>query len=247
MNLYEYDLLKWQTDEGLQIKYSNTKTVISEAIQDKNKICLSFSGGKDSLACLLLLLELDVKFQVVWFNSGYEYPETEFYIKSIIDKYGLDLREIKPNIDPLQEKIKAGFFDLDEINKANKKILSCWWDTNKEYDLVITGLRASESRVRRKMLGKNGQYFYNKSFKSYALYPVAFFQNQDVFSYIASIGEIPHPIYLKAKNLQEREHIRVNWYILSITNHGFYTFLKIHYPEQFSLLSLHVPEVRQYV
>lgn len=247
MDFRELDLLEYKVNNSLKNKIQKAQELIFEASKGKEKISLSFSGGKDSQAALMLLLSVGIKPEIVWFNSGYEYPETKPFIYNLVEKYQLQIREIKPDIDPLQAKIEAGFFDLIEINKINSKILKPWWSTNKEYDLVLTGIRASENATRKKMLGKNGPYFFNKSYNSYACYPVAYFQNREIFAYLANCGVDIHPIYLKAKTLKEREYIRVNWYIFSIGERGYYIFLRREYPNIFNELAQKVPEVRLYV
>jgi 3'-phosphoadenosine 5'-phosphosulfate sulfotransferase (PAPS reductase)/FAD synthetase len=247
MDFVEYDLFNFQNSKSLRRKLQSSLILIEESCEGKDKICLSFSGGKDSLVCFLLLVKCQIKFGAVWFNSGYEYPETESFIREICEKYSVPLRVIEPHLDPLQAKIQAGFFDLDKINKANKEILSNWHNSNKEYDLVVTGLRIQESKARRMTILKNGQFFYNKSFGSWALYPVARFEAKEVFALIAGLGEKYHPLYDKAKSLDERDWLRVNWYILTSAQNGYYTFLKREYPEQYYNLSLYLPEVRAYV
>ena len=243
----EIDLLEYEVNQGLHKEIKKAKDMLYIATKDKKNISLSFSGGKDSLASLLLLLEIDIKPVVVWFNSGYEFPETKEFIYNIVSKYDLNIREIEPTIDPLKAKIEVGFFDLDKIYKVNKKILKVWWQTNKEYELVITGIRVSESQPRKRTIGKNGIYFYNKSYSAYCCYPVAYFQNKEVFAYITSCNEDYHPIYYKASDIKDRESIRVNWYILSFAEPKYYVFLKRHYPEVFNFLASHVTEVKQYV
>lgn len=243
----EYDLLNFQNSKRTQTKLEKILNLIPEVCKDKKKIGLSFSGGKDSLVCFLLLKKCNIDFEVVWFNSGYEYPETKEFIETLCNKYDVPLRIIEPLSDPLKAKIEAGFFDLDKINKANKKILLPWHSTNKEYDLVVTGIRIQESKVRKMTIRRNGQYFFNKSYKAFVLYPVAYFDTDEIFSLIAFFGEKYHPLYYKAKTIKERAYLRVNWYIFSIAEGGYYVFLKREYPEQFYNLLQYLPEIRNYV
>lgn len=243
---YDFDMLTWES-KHIKTKIEELRPIFEKVKKENKQIAISFSGGKDSTAALLLSIYFEIKPIVVWFNSGYEFPETENYILKIVEKYNLQFREIKPTIDPLQKKIEVGFFDLEAINKANKDILHIWHSSNKEYDCVITGLRQQESKARRMAIGKNGMYFFNKSFESNAFYPVAKFTAKEIFSIILGLGEIPHPIYQKAQTLDERDWIRVNWYILTSAERGFYVFLKKHYPEQFRLLSISLPQIRAYV
>ena len=45
------------------------------------KLGLAFSGGKDSLACLLMNKERLSEIAVFWVNTGKVYPETEKIVK----------------------------------------------------------------------------------------------------------------------------------------------------------------------
>jgi 3'-phosphoadenosine 5'-phosphosulfate sulfotransferase (PAPS reductase)/FAD synthetase len=247
MKFTEYDMLIWEGSKTLKNKIKHIKPILQKARDENEKFSLSFSGGKDSTASLLLALQAGIRPEIVWFNSGYEYPETETYINAIVKKYSLPLRIIRPDIDPLKAKIDAGFFDLIAITKANKDILHNWHSTNKEYDCTITGLRMEENNSRRMALAKNGLYFYNKTFQSNALYPVGRLTAEEIFALLAGLGEDYHPIYDKAEDLKERYWVRVNWYILSAAQHGYYVFLRKHYPEQYYSLAKAMPQIRCYV
>ncbi len=52
---------------------------------------VSFSGGKDSLACLLLALEKETKPDILFNDTGLEFKETLDYVEDTANKYGLDL------------------------------------------------------------------------------------------------------------------------------------------------------------
>ncbi len=79
---------------------------IREVCEKTNKpVLISFSGGKDSLAVLLLarkaLNNIGKDFYIIFTNTGVEYPETDDYVKHIISNLNLShkLIEIKPSID----------------------------------------------------------------------------------------------------------------------------------------------------
>lgn len=52
---------------------------------------ISFSGGKDSLACLLLTLEAGLRLPVFFVDTGLEFPETVEYVQRTAAKHGLPL------------------------------------------------------------------------------------------------------------------------------------------------------------
>lgn len=56
---------------------------IAKILDGHERIALYFSGGKDSLACLLLLADHWDRFDVVWINPGAPEPETVAYMQAI--------------------------------------------------------------------------------------------------------------------------------------------------------------------
>jgi len=69
---------------------------IEEAIEKYRKpYAVSFSGGKDSLATLLLLLEAGYEPPLLFLNTGLEFEETEKHVHEVAGRYGLELLEGK--------------------------------------------------------------------------------------------------------------------------------------------------------
>ncbi len=62
-------------------------------IRSENDIpaVVSFSGGKDSLACLLLTRDAGLDLPVFFIDTGLEFPETVTYVHQVAKHYGLDL------------------------------------------------------------------------------------------------------------------------------------------------------------
>jgi len=56
---------------------------ISWTFDTFNKIYLSFSGGKDSIACLHLVKDYLDKVVVVWVNTGANFPEIEQMMREV--------------------------------------------------------------------------------------------------------------------------------------------------------------------
>jgi len=56
---------------------------------------VSFSGGKDSLACLILAKKALSRPEVLFINTGLEYPETLDYVRGLVKSLKLPLHEIK--------------------------------------------------------------------------------------------------------------------------------------------------------
>jgi phosphoadenosine phosphosulfate reductase len=67
---------------------------------------VSFSGGKDSLACLCLAEKVISRPEVLFINTGLEFPETVNYVREIAESRKLRLKEIKA---------ESSFFEQVEI------------------------------------------------------------------------------------------------------------------------------------
>ncbi len=52
---------------------------------------VSFSGGKDSLATLLLTLDAGLRLPVLFIDTGLEFPETVEHVRSVAARHGLEL------------------------------------------------------------------------------------------------------------------------------------------------------------
>ncbi len=61
-------------------------------------VAVSFSGGKDSLATLLLALDAGLRPPLIFIDTGIEFPETVRYVKDFAERYDLTLHEGHPNV-----------------------------------------------------------------------------------------------------------------------------------------------------
>lgn len=72
---------------------------MNEILSKHEKIVLHFSGGKDSVACLLLLREWWDKITVMWCNTGDMFPENEAIVR--------DFQKILPHFVEIKSDVKA--------------------------------------------------------------------------------------------------------------------------------------------
>ena len=73
-------------------KVKNAKRFIRDTINSTDlPIAVSYSGGKDSLASLLLVLEAGYRPDIMFVNTGLELPETIENVQKIIEEYSLEL------------------------------------------------------------------------------------------------------------------------------------------------------------
>ncbi len=93
---------------GWELTLKANKTVLDKIVKNAenfirstiNKyqlpMAVSFSGGKDSLAVLSLVLDAGIKPELLFIDTGLEFPETVQHVKDIANKFGLKLMSGKP-------------------------------------------------------------------------------------------------------------------------------------------------------
>jgi len=72
---------------------------------------VALSGGKDSLVVLHLVLSVEPNVPVVFFDSGFEFPETYRYLEQLVDELHLQLQWIKARRTTLQVLADTGAWD----------------------------------------------------------------------------------------------------------------------------------------
>lgn len=101
------EVKKWLNEKSVRNKTSNNVTIgkmvmsdYREHIEDSKKSIVSFSGGKDSTALLLMMLERGMKVDYILFcDTGMEYPQMYEHIDKveayISEKYGKHITVLK--------------------------------------------------------------------------------------------------------------------------------------------------------
>ena len=74
----------------------------------RRKVFVSYSGGKDSLACLLLSLKAQIDPKILFIDTCLEMPETIQNVNLVIEKFGLDSYTGRAEIDKFWKK----FYDV---------------------------------------------------------------------------------------------------------------------------------------
>lgn len=167
------------------------------------KTKVSFSGGKDSTAMLIRLLELNTPIDyIVFADTGFEFPEMHGYIKKVEKYIKRKITILKPN----EELFKKWFYGIITRgkNKGNVRgypliVHPCWWAREskikplqkyqKDSDIVYIGIAYDE--LKRVSKEKN-------NFK----YPLIEWKwtEQDCINYLNKKG-LFNPLYTKFNRL----------------------------------------------
>lgn len=79
---------------------------------DEHDGYLAFSGGKDSTLVTHLARQVDPAVQLVWFDSGLEFPETRDFISDLADSWSLNLTIVPAEPTALEVLEQSGQWDL---------------------------------------------------------------------------------------------------------------------------------------
>jgi phosphoadenosine phosphosulfate reductase len=90
-------------DDAIESNWNYLEGYVNEAVsftrktmeQLKLPATVSYSGGKDSLATLLLVKKAIPAFDVMYIDTGLEFPETAANVQDVADKYGLQINIVK--------------------------------------------------------------------------------------------------------------------------------------------------------
>jgi 3'-phosphoadenosine 5'-phosphosulfate sulfotransferase (PAPS reductase)/FAD synthetase len=171
------------------------------------KYIVSISGGKDSTACLLYMLERANKDDVipVFCDTKWEADETYEYLNYLEKRLNIEIIRLE----------SIGMFNLcKKMNFiVNRQMRSCtlelkikpfqrWIKENivgKEEFIVVEGIRREESDARKdtECFEVKQSVLAGEKFLIPTLYPIAYWDTERVFEYITSKGIEVNPLYKK--------------------------------------------------
>jgi 3'-phosphoadenosine 5'-phosphosulfate sulfotransferase (PAPS reductase)/FAD synthetase len=178
----------------------NKQAWIKRIQKNYDKIFVSFSGGKDSVASLLFALEnFDRnKIEALWVDVDYDFPELYPYIIYVLHKANIKLHILK--IPTPLEQLAQAFGNLSHRTRwcgpEGKFIsISYFFDNlpqNKQY-ISFEGTRWAESRAR------EGRAYFSDETESFVsnptFRPVLDFSDRHVCNYCMQQGYPLHPTY----------------------------------------------------
>lgn len=154
--------------------------------------CVSCSFGKDSLVVTFLAVQENQKIQVVFENTGIEFPETIRLRDKITSSWGLNYVELKPSTTffKVNDMILKRKLRLDDGRKHSN--ICCYHLKEKPFDLwrkqqacsrSFTGVTALESRHRMFVACKKGMDYYAVRSGFAKVHPIMFWTEQEVWQF----------------------------------------------------------------
>lgn len=188
------------------------------------KIIVSFSGGKDSHACLIEAVKKygADKIEAVFCDTGWEHPDTYNHIIKTCTDLNVKLTTLKSKYDFVSLAVHKKRFPSTNArfctSELKMKPMIDYVLTLNDSCIIIQGIRASESASRSKMeeecmyfksyfqSNKNGkkETYRAKEIKDYCskhdasvLRPIFNWSAQQVIDCILEAGHQPNPLYYK--------------------------------------------------
>ena len=88
----DWDQVVEANNEVMTRRILDSKHFIEKVVRESNlPVAVSFSGGKDSLATLLLVLEAGIRPKLIFVDTGLEFSETRTNVEETAKEYGLEL------------------------------------------------------------------------------------------------------------------------------------------------------------
>jgi len=220
---------------------------ISRCLSIAKKPVVSFSGGKDSCVMLDLVLEQAPDTDVVFYDSGAEFPETYEVIDKACERYNKAIKIIEPEwnmIDLIKYKYQEGGdpdFKYELVLKPSSFAAEKFG-----YDMFFVGLRKEESKGRFFALTRmNDCFYWNKERRYYLAYPLRHVSSESVFAYMRAHGLPAHPIYDDERIRVPRFERRVSAWAGDVqSRHGRYMWLKITHPDIYEKLISLIEEAK---
>lgn len=213
--------------EYIRKKESKAITFIHKiSTRIKKPICVSYSGGKDSLVTLLLVLKSGIKPKVSFTNTGIELPETVENVSEVAKKFNLELL-----VSDAGESFWKG---LDAFGLPSRDYRWCckivkliptarlYKEKFPEGSLTFVGERALESRNRARTGSVWKNYWIPKSISAS---PIKYWDMLTVWLYL---------LYRGALNLVNKAYFygfdRIGCYLCPSCSIGDYLFVERIHP-----------------
>lgn len=101
--------LKEKQKLPLDVKIAITEEMIKNLIKVHSRLAVAWSGGKDSTVLLYLVQKFLPNIDVIWVNTGIEFPECVKFVKELKQAWNINLYIAKPKITFWQVVDKFGW------------------------------------------------------------------------------------------------------------------------------------------
>ena len=227
-------------------KIQRAENIIRRAIAKDGNWSLSFSGGKDSTVMLDLVRKQASEIDIIWFDDGWDYPETLIFIDAIQAQIERQIFHVPfPITSRFWKKEIAYGGDNPEFDHIGNISYKEWRGS---YNGSFIGMRKEESTIRYLTFQKRGPLYFHKELKHWHCCPLYDWTYQDIWGYIGVNNLAYNPAYDRLFSLGiPLEMLRVGpltaW---MVWQYGALATLKRGWPDLFNRFVEKFPEARSY-
>jgi len=229
-----------------QFRIEKSRRIINAALEIPARWGVSFSGGKDSTVLLDLVLKEKPELEIVWFDDGWDYPETIQFLASTENRLRKHIIRVPYPLQSQFWKKEANYGGDDPTYSHNFDMT--YKDWRGAFMGSFMGMRRDESSRRDFVLKKSPLYF-QKTLGHWHCSPLAEWTAKDIWGYIAA-NDLPfNPVYRKLYSLGVAlDEMRVGpltaW---MVWQYGALVYIKRGWPDLFNRFAAQFPEARSYV
>jgi phosphoadenosine phosphosulfate reductase len=204
-----------------------------EMYHDEGKqLFVTSSFQTQSIPLLHIISSTGIPVDVLFINTGFHFPETITFRNKIVEEFGLNLIDVRPEITKIHQRDSAGQFyfvsDPDYccyINKTQplERYLLL-------YDVWISGIRADQNGIRKKMTT-----FESAPSDTIRFHPILDWSGQQIIEYRKEHHLPEHPLDMKCyksigcapctRKYDHNDERKSRWYGMNKTECGLHTDL----------------------
>lgn len=175
------------------LESATPQEILSWACGRFERICVAASFGKDSVTLLHMLRDIKPGIDVVYLDTGYDFPETLAFIQALRAEWGLNIKEYGPplGVEEQEQHFGADLYKTDPDRCCGIRKVEPMARALEGYDAWITGLRRDETEFRKHIQVVEVQDGIQK------VNPLANWTEEDVWGYIRANGVPYNPLYDK--------------------------------------------------
>ena len=177
-----------------------TEDILSQINKNGTNVYVLFSGGKDSLVALNLVIDvckpLSKKVVAVHADTTVGIPDNLQYVVNTCQQLDSELVIVRPKKDYFELARHKGLPRFGArwcCGELKVKPLSSYFLSQPSDKLIFDGIRSEESKTREAM----PKYSWHKHFSGYVYHPIKDWTSEQLYSYMADKNLSINPLYAK--------------------------------------------------
>lgn len=179
--------------ENLPTLINDTQKIVKDTLKRFSKPAVACSFGLDSMLALYFCRKIIPDIPVIFVDSRCEYPDTYRFMKTIVKDWNLNLVHLygKHTYKWVVDRHGFALYSRGNPYKYSRKSLPAHYCClylkkrpisqyvrREKYDIIVDGMRAEESLLRRWTIRKRGILHFHKGNNSYRFHPLAFWTRE---------------------------------------------------------------------